>query len=166
MNPKCRRRRSIRAMSPVIGEVLMIALTLSVGFATWAWIGGSASHSEANLNGTVVRNLNQLNENYAIVYANFSRSADHSVTLWFYNYGNNGVNVKQIFVDNGTLTNPPITVLSSTIVLDCGYCLNISARGTVRVTLNVSSFIFLSGVSYQFKAVGMYGSTTTYEETR
>ncbi len=75
-------RRS--AISEVLGVVLMVAMTLAVGAATWGYINGQARVSETLLGNSVGSTNNFLNERFSVIYFNFSSSA---MSVWFYNSG-------------------------------------------------------------------------------
>ena len=152
----------------------MVALTITVGFATWAWANGSATHNESNINGAVVNNLNQLNENYAIVYANFPSSPTQNITVWFYNYGTSTLYIKQVWVSNVTdlmpittlpLVNTTTHIVPTTNGFCSSKCLVVPASSTVSANLKITSN-FQSGILYQIKAVAYYGTSYTYQQMR
>src|SRR5579875_3339975 len=96
------KRRSRHAVSDVVGAIILIAVTISVGFAAWAWATGAAVNSEKSYGSAVGNNASYLNENFLIVNTNFSSTATQSVTVWFYNSGNTVVYIKQIWISNVT----------------------------------------------------------------
>ncbi|MHB8565869.1 MAG: archaellin/type IV pilin N-terminal domain-containing protein [Nitrososphaerales archaeon] len=163
------RKRQRRAITPVIGAVLMIAVTIAVGFATWAWAKSSAQNSELNFGNAIGSNINYLKENFEAVNANFSSSSPQSATLWLYNNGNTTVYIKQIWISNITSSfSQTFTSLNSTKTyqFNC-YCLEIHSQSVVSITLSLTSpSVFQSGVVYQFKSLGVYGNTNTFQQTR
>ena len=167
-----RKKRSKLAVSAVLGTVLMIGVTVAVGFAAWAWARGAAVNSELNFGNAVNQNVNYLKENFEIANANFSSSSQTTVTLWIYNSGNSTIYVKSIWVSNITSIqsekwNPsPFTNLNSTLTseFDC-YCLVVDPQSITPAILT-SPANFASGVVYQFTALGEYGNTNSYEVAR
>ncbi len=148
----------------------MIAVTIIVGFATWAWAGSAAINSEKSFGNAVAANISYLKESFVIVNANFSSSATQNVTLWLYNSGNTTVYIKQTWISNVTSvsseawTNTTST-LSSTYSAGCGYCLVLPVGQITPIRLQVNT-PFKTGVIYQFKALGLYGNTYTYQQVR
>ena len=156
-------RRSRIAMTEVVGAVLMIAVTLVVGFAAWAWASSAAVNSENSYGNAIGSNINSLNEQFSVVNANFSSPLSTKLTVWFYNNGDVTVYIKQIWISNATWTNTT-TSLSSTNTPNCGYCLKLPVGNIACITLNVNT-PFEAGVAYQMKALGMYGNTYSYLQT-
>jgi hypothetical protein len=182
-----------RAISAVLGAILMVGVTLSVGFAAWAWARSAAVSSECNFGISISSNTNYLKENYVIVNVNFSSSATQNVTVWLYNSGNNTVYIKQMWISNVTSTSQWSNSTSrltptagSTIGMisysspkvqiqtaSCGgssattscYCLTLPAGQVTPVELK-ANHSFVSGIIYQFKALGAYGTTYTYQQAR
>ena len=148
-------------MTEVVGAILMIAVTLVVGFAAWSWASSAAVGSESAYGNALVSNISSLNERFSIVNANFSSS---KLTVWFYNNGNVTVYIKQVWISNVTWTSTT-TSLSSTSTPNCGYCLKVPVGTIVPITLSVTTS-FEAGVTYQMKGLGMYGNTYSYQQTR
>jgi len=148
---------------------MMIGITLAVGFAAWAWARGAAQNSELNFGNAVGTNINYLKENFEVVYVNFSSSATQSATVWIYNNGNTTVYIKQIWISNVTSSfSQTFTNLNSTKTsqFNC-YCLQVHSQTVASITLSLTSpTVFASGVVYQFKALGVYGNTNTFQQTR
>jgi len=162
------RRRLRFAVTPVIGTMLMIGVTIAVGFATWDWARGAAVGSENTFGNAIVSNMNYLKEKYVIVNAKFSATATQNVTLWFFNSGNTTVYIKQTLISNVSNTSPwtnSTLKLSSTNTAGCGYCLKLPVGQITQIQLKVNS-AFKSGVIYTIKAVGQYGNTYTYQQAR
>lgn len=162
------RKRSKLGISAVIGSVMMIGVTLAVGFAAWAWASGAARSSELSFGNSVSCNMNYLNEHFSIINVNYSLTND--VTVWFYNSGNSSAYIKEILVANISNTwSDPISgtsqVVPCTNYAPASYYANLTAGGVTLVTFQTSTTL-KSGVIYQFEAVGLYGSTYTYQQTR
>jgi hypothetical protein len=129
----------------------LIAITIAIGFAAWAWARSTAVNSESNYSNQVSGNINYLNERFEIVNANFSTQ---SVSVWFLNYGNTTVTVKQLWVSNSTWTSAPFLVN-----------LQVGAGALKLSTINVGTS-FKIGTAYQFKATGQYGNVNFYQQVR
>jgi len=163
-------KSSVRAVSVVLGSVLMIAATLAVGFAAWSWASSTAVNSENVYGKSVASNISYLNELFTISNANFSSIASQNVSVWIYNSGNLPVNIKQIWISNTTAVSGEqwsntTTKLSNTNIPNCGHCLTVPP-GTVKSIMLKVSTPFKSGVLYQFKILGQYGNTYSYEQTK
>jgi len=153
--------------------MLMIAVTLTVGFAAWAWARSAAQASENSLNGSFAGNINYLRENFIVINANFSGATNQNVTVWFYNFGNTTVFIKLVYASYVNSSAPWTTTNSSDLTKvkvtnpSCGYCLQIPAGTVTPYQLKISvSYQFKSGGLYQFKAVGLYGNIPTYQQTK
>ena len=165
-----KKRRSKLAVSAVIGSIMMIGVTLVVGFGAWAWASAAARNSELNFGNSVTCNANYLKESFSIINVNYSSPS--SVTVWFYNTGNSTVYIKEILASNITGTwIDPITSTNNQVTA-CNnanqkvyYYVQLPAGVVTPVTFQVSATL-ASGVIYQFEAVGLYGTTYTYQQTR
>jgi flagellin-like protein len=103
------------AVSPVIATILLIAITITVGFAAWAWVRSAALSSELNFGRAIGTNINCLSENFVIPNANFSSTKTNLVTVWFYNNGNGTVYVSSLTISNTTWAyNAPTTTVIKT----------------------------------------------------
>jgi flagellin-like protein len=170
-----RRRRSnsrgIKALTPVIATVLMIAVTLVVAFAAWAWATGATTGSEKSFNNSTGQNINQLKERIAIVNANFSATQKNKVTVWFYNDGSINTTIIQVWVSNSTYTWCGISSSQSNPPPQCSAIsllpVNLPQGGLVSATFTASSTSqFTSGSLYTIKVVAQYGNTFTYMQVR
>ena len=166
---KSSRRHSVRAITPVIATVMMIGLTIAVGFAAWAWARSAATNSESNFGNAIGSDINYVKENFEVANVNFSSTSPQSATLWIYNNGNSTVYIKQIWISNASSSfSQTYTSLNATITtkFNC-YCLEVHSQTVVSITLSLTSpTVFTSGVLYQFKALGVYGNTNTFQQTR
>jgi flagellin-like protein len=149
---KMRRRRvSCRAASEVLGTILLVALTIAVGFAAWAWIRSSAIKSESGYNSEISGNINQLNERFVIINANFSTQ---TVSVWFYDEGSTTITVNTLLISNSTWASSSFSL-----------ALQVTS-GSVKMSTSNIGTKFTSGSLYQFKAVGLYGSVVYYQQVR
>jgi flagellin-like protein len=143
--------RSRRGSNEVLGTVLLIGFTIAIGFAAWSWARSSAISTENSFGNEINGNINYLNERFEIANANFSTQ---TVSVWFLNYGNTTVTVKQLWVSNSTWTSPP-------------FAINLQvAQGGLRIATINAGTAFKIGSSYQFKATGQYGNVNYYQQVR
>ncbi len=102
LNKKLAGKRSRLAASEVMGSILLLGVTLAVGFAVWAWASSAAEASEKNFGNTIGTNSGCLNLGLVIINANFSSTNANLITLWFYNNGHGAVNITNIQISNST----------------------------------------------------------------
>jgi hypothetical protein len=100
------RKHSLLAASEVMGAVVMLAVTLSVGFGAWAWARTAAVNSEKNFGNDIIANISCLNQSFVITNANFSSTSHNTVTVWFFNNGFGVVSIAEININNSTSSNP------------------------------------------------------------
>ncbi len=100
------RKRSLLAASEVMGAVIMLGVTLTVGFAAWAWARTAAVNAEKNFGNSIQTNISCLNQSFVITNANFSSTSHNLVTVWFFNNGFGVVTLNLITISNSTSSNP------------------------------------------------------------
>jgi hypothetical protein len=102
LNKKLSGKRSRLAASEVMGSILLMGVTLAVGFAVWAWASNAALSSERNFGNSIAVNTNCLNLGLTVINANFNSSAAYAklVTLWVYNNGHGNENISNIQISN------------------------------------------------------------------
>jgi flagellin-like protein len=137
---KKRNKKSRRAASEVMGVIILLALTIAVGFAAWAWARGAASNSEKNFGNAINSDISCLNENFVITNVNFSTPNSQKVTVWFFNNGAGNLNVSLTTVSNSTWSYSSSSVVS------------VKTGSVVPSTYTVGT-AFTVGKLYQFNAV-------------
>src|SRR5579875_158734 len=162
-------RSSRRAVSPVVATILLVSATHAVGLAVGIWARGDNTSILNSLQNGFSSNSNGYKEMFVLANANFTSSKPQNVTLWFYNNGNSTVYIKSLTISNITVPSESwsnyTTNLSRTNIAGCGYCLQLSPHTPTPVMFKVNTS-FKSGVTYQFKAVGEYGTSEVYTQTR
>ena len=151
------KKRQRLAVSEVIGAVILIGVTMSLGFAAWAWARTAATSSE----GTIQR---AATESFEIVNVNFNSTSSGQVTIWLYDSGGAPVYISAIEISNSTWTYVNST-LSSAKGPACVDCFLLNAGQISSTLLNVKTS-FKVGVLYTIKAVGEYGTVYPYEQVR
>lgn len=116
------RGRSRLAVSEVMGAIVMLAVTISVGFAAWAWTRSAALNSEKSFGQSIQNNIDCLNENFLITNVNFSSTSMNLVTVWYFNNGQGGVTIATITISNssGVVYTTSVIQASTTIASGTG----------------------------------------------
>ncbi len=140
-----------------MGAVILIGVTMSIGFAAWAWARGAASTGEGNLG-------NATTESFVILNVNFSSTSPSKVTVWLYDSGNAPVYISGIAISNSTWSYVNST-LSTGKGPACVKCLQLSGGQIKSILLNVNTS-FKTGSLYTIKAIGEYGTVYAYQEAR
>jgi len=95
-----RKKGSKLAVSEIVGVVILLGITISVGFAAWAWARTAAVNSEKNYGAAIQTNISCLNQSFVITNANFSSTNHNWVTVWFFNNGFGTVSISLITIYN------------------------------------------------------------------
>jgi flagellin-like protein len=150
-------RRRKKAISEVMGAIILLGVTLSVGFATWAWATSGAAAGERSLG-------NSITESFRIVDANFSSSSQGRVTVWIYDSASAPLYVNAIIISNSTWTYDNST-LSSAVGPACSNCFKVNGNQLEGILLNLKTS-FTAGSMYTIRAVGEYGNEYSYQVVR
>lgn len=141
----------------------MLGVTVSVGFAAWAWVSNAARTSESNLS-------NSITESFKIVCVNFSST---KTTVMIYNEGTGTAYITSIVVQNSTdvaSTNQFLTFTNSSLSKqkgpNCKNCEPLAPETVTLVTINLGTPPLIVGQSYTFIALGEYGNIAQYQEVR
>ena len=104
-NARTRQRSSARgrAVSPVIAEIILVGLTLTLGAAFWSTARTTGGAQLTTYVEDAASDINKINENFII--SNFAFDYDQSaappaatagmITVWFYNNGKLGTDIAQ-----------------------------------------------------------------------
>lgn len=131
-----------------MGAILMMGVTLAVGFTVWAWASNAALASEKSFGNSVNSNANCLNIAYEGVNVNFSSTSSSTLTVWYYNSGQSEVTLRSVIVSNSTWAYS-YTPASTTTILVLGVKLV-----TITLPTNLSK-----NAIYTFKALGSNSTT-------
>lgn len=85
-----------------MGVIILLALTIAVGFAAWAWARSAAVASEKSFNSAISNDISCLSENFVITNANFSATNSQKVTVWFFDNSGAAVTVSIATISNST----------------------------------------------------------------
>jgi len=143
------RMKKRRAVSELMGTLLMVGITLVAGFAIIGFVNGQAAASENQYAGSVAANVNYLKEHFVIVSIQFYNTGGangacvvssgqtwcNEVSISIYNNGAVYLNVKQIILKNiGTKSvsgaNVPSLYLNSSSTSTVAYSGNPPTAGT------------------------------------
>lgn len=158
------KKRSRIAVSEVMGAIVLLGVTLAVGFAAWAWVSGAARFAEVNLGSAA-------NENFKVISANFTGT---KVSLEIYDVQAGKENITAIVVTNSTSGGShPLTYLNTTLAPSqvgsssntCKKCATLTGQTITVLTVNVGQS-FTTGCIYTFKVTGQYGTTVQYQQVR
>jgi len=106
------RRR--KAVSELLGTLIMVAITLVAGFAIFGYVNGQAATSENQYGESVANNVNYLSEHFVIVNVQFANSAGGNcassggstycaqVSISVYNNGAVDLTIQQLLLKNVT----------------------------------------------------------------
>ena len=80
-------QRARRAVSPIIGTIILIAIIITVGTATWAYANSAVSSTMRNQGEDVAQDVNLPKERYSIVNLLLNRTVSGSpnrdqLTIW------------------------------------------------------------------------------------
>jgi len=102
----CKKRR--RAVSELIGTLLMVGITLVAGAAVFAFVEGLAGNSESQYGNAVAANINSVNERFTVINVQFASGCHSaggscsSATVTVYNTGDLALTVGSITVTGAT----------------------------------------------------------------
>jgi hypothetical protein len=138
-----------------MGAIIMLGVTLGVGFAAFAWARSASISAEKSFGNSIQSNVNCLNQNFVITNANFSSTNNKLVTVWFFDNG------------NGTITISITTISNSTWSYQSTNSFPVAQGKISPVTFNVGT-LFKSGSLYTFNAVARCQGdiVSTYQQVR
>ena len=105
-----------KAVSEILGTLIMVAITLIAGAAVFGWINGQAANSETAYGNSVSNNVNFLNERFVEVSQTFTGSGANNVcaggtspnlqctgaNFWVYNNGQLSFTLSSIQITNAS----------------------------------------------------------------
>jgi len=146
-----------KGVSPVIATVIIITVTLVVGFAVFSFVNSEAAVASGAMGQSTASYVNYLKERFVITNVAFNYPTSGQVTIWFYNNGavntrfiaNNG----QIFI--GTTPNPTTEITSFT-----PSPVTVEVRKSSSITFTYSPIN--QGTTYYIKAIGEFGNVVVY----
>ena len=143
-----------KAVSAVIGNMIMVSITLALGFVFWTSVNTQAGATLTSYSEQTAADLNQLNEDFVITLIAFDYPVSGNVTIWFYNNGGLGTEINQIFFGNVSSSLANVAFSPSPLTLAK------QASGSVEFVYSTNV-----GDTYYVKVVAQYGSTSlSYEE--
>jgi flagellin-like protein len=124
-------RKSVKALSPVVASIILIAVTVAVSIAVAAWMGALTIGFMSGGEQVEIRNIDW-------------NTADHAV-LTIKNTGTSAVIIQEVWINNVANASATDPVLP----------MSISANGQTTLDVPVS---WVAGDNYQFKLVTAKGN--------
>ena len=126
-----RGNRKRRAISELVGTLLMVAITLVAGAAAFSWVNGQASTSENAYGQNAAAGVNYLQEHFAPVTETFTctSGACTAANIWIFNNG------RVPF----TLSTLQIQTAATCQIGPCSYYLNVVFTSTGYTTTTPSA---------------------------
>ena len=145
--------RGRRAISPVLGTIILIAVVIAVGTATWAY-ANSAVGSQLQVQGEqVAKDVNTIKEKLTIVHL---ANTSSTMSIWVYNNGGVATSVRKVFVSDSSSFVDPVPGFTP-VALSIGELKKIDVNvpigatwSTIHVKLlgeNANIFIYFQSVS-------------------
>ncbi|MGQ9468862.1 MAG: archaellin/type IV pilin N-terminal domain-containing protein, partial [Nitrososphaerales archaeon] len=76
-----------KGVSPVIATVIIITVTLLVGFAVFSFVNSEAAVASGAMGQSTANYVNYLRERFVITNVAFNYPSNGMITVWFYNNG-------------------------------------------------------------------------------
>ena len=190
---KFRVNKRRRAISEIMGALIMVAMTLIAGSAAFGWINGQARTSETQYGNSVAGGVNFLREHYSIVSTQFSNAGGAAcsgsprtcttATFYVFNNGQLTMNISSIIIQPAGLA---WTLTFKTAAYTQSGCSipaispNQKLSGNLLPVNTLSSGSYspfsvaipgcyntgmVVGQSYILTLVGVYGSTVQTQQT-
>ena len=169
------RRR--KAVSEILGTLLMVTITLIAGAAVFGWIEGQAGNSEGAYGQSVANNVNYLRESFTIVATNFTCSSGpcagpyDTLGIYIYNNGQVYLNLSSIMISYPAGPHPSWSIRFYPASYSQSGCTipGITAPGQPLANLTLGSYAatvpgclssdyMVVGHSYQVEVIGLFGS--------
>ncbi len=131
--------RSKRALSPVVAEIILIAVTVAVAIAVAAWMGALTFSFTSTEQGQITQ-------------LQFSTNPQ-SILVTFNNTGTSAITITQLWVNNAQISD-------SNIVTTYGPNIGSSVAANSGAQLNVTTSV-TSGASYQVELLSSKGNKFT-----
>ena len=156
-----------KAVSEVLGSLIMIAITLVAGAAVFGFVNGQAGISAQAVGASAASNINFLNERETLIYGTMLNSS--SAQVWVYNNGAIDpeymnyllVTLNQVpsmtckvSLNPTNLIPPPVS-----IGLHEAKSFSFSLPPSPQQDCNTGPFQFVKGDAYTLRIVGLYGSS-------
>jgi flagellin-like protein len=128
-------RKNVKALSPVVASIILIAVTVAVSVVVAAWMGGMTIGLMGNAEQSSIANIA------------FVTGSPDVINVLVQNSGSTTVNITQAFVNGVAVDMSP---LSPSIAK--------SASGTITLSLPTNAPSLSAGTSYQVKLITAKGT--------
>jgi len=138
---------SQKGVSAIIGNLVMVSVTLVVGFSLWTNTNSTASSTLEDYTDQAAYDINHIKEDFVITLISFDYPSPGNVTLWFFNSGEIDTEIIKLIAGNETSFQSPQVFAPNPLSLpvEQSGSLTIAYSGTTGETLHVI-------------AIGKYGS--------
>ena len=152
-----------RAISEVLGSLIMIAITLVAGAAVFGFVNGQSGASSQAIGNSAAQNINFLNEKESVIYA--GRVNATLANVWVYNNGIiDPLTITLATVINGTTPGSlACSIALSGVTVGRGNVTSVAVKMPDNPTTTPPCpvpFTYVSTRSYTFKIYGQFGSTS------
>lgn len=162
-----KKRISRKGVSPVVGTVIIVAVTLVVGFAVMSFVRTESAASTSALGASSSSYTNQLRERFVITNLAFDItysggsfvSSSGYITFWVYNNGNITAGIIQVFIGKSPTSLTPVSSFSLNPTT-----IPISQGGFVYFRYNATGPV--EPGTYYIKAVSQFGNSMTYMDKK
>ena len=122
MNRKLSLFREKKAVSQIIGSLLVLLIVTTLCTMAYSWASSTVNNNQNNFNFILGNKQNAIKERFILEYVFFTDTAlpppDHkNVTVYVRNVGDNTLDVSAIYI-NGTLSTTVNPVLPQTLISD------------------------------------------------
>ena len=147
--------RANLAVSAVIANLIMVSITMAIGFALWTSVNTTAGTTLQRNADQTVNDVNELNEDFVITLIAFDYPLAGNVTVWFYNNGGLETEIRQVFF--GNVSSSLVSIIFSPNPLT----LPVKQSGSITFTNSTSI-----GETYYLRTVAKYGSIASSYEAK
>lgn len=156
-----------RGVSPVVATTIIIAVTLVVGFAVFAFVNAQSAVASQAMGEDTATYVNYLRERFVITNVAFDYNASipgassGKITIWIYNNGNITTQVNQLFI--GTL---PTSLTPITSFTTSPSSLAKGEGGHIVFDYDPDDDDPIPSGTHYFKVVGKFGNAVLYYQTK
>jgi len=120
--------RDKRAMSPVIGELILVSCVLVLGIVVWSFAIGYSNYEQTGYWQKVNENVYMLKERFVVENVAFNSTSNSSGILhvWIYNYGEINIQTQIYILRNGIVIAEDLSGTTITMGSIAKFTINLS----------------------------------------
>lgn len=134
-------------VSAIIGNLMMVSVTLVVGFSLWTSTNSTASSTLEDYTNQAADDINHIKEDFVITLISFDYPDPGKITLWFFNSGEIDTEIIELIAGNDT------SFLSPEMFAPNPLSLSVEQSGSLTITYSGAT-----GDTFHVIALGKYGS--------